>query len=147
MATENKFSLRWTRPSRAFVLVVVITVAGLLISFALPSLLLPKFSNKPTAIVFQIHVVDDQSIPIPNANVFVGAASGQTDIDGYSHVPGEYPGKGLKGLTGTCRLEGDMRVEAPGFITWRGALTHVFGRSYNYHDKGTNLSHEVTLFR
>jgi hypothetical protein len=145
MATENKFS--WKRPSRAFVLVVVITVGGLLISFALPGLLLPRFSNKPTIILFQVRVIDDQGIPIPNANVSVGDASGQTDLDGCCDLAREYPGKGVKGLTGTCRLQGEMRVEAPGFIAWRGSLTDLFGRNYDYVDKGTNLPHEITLLR
>lgn len=147
MATEMISLQRWKRPSPAFVLVILITVAGLLISVALPTLILPKFSGKPIAITFQVQVQDDQGIPIPNANVFVGDASAQTGLDGYCAIIREFPAKGVKGLTGSCRLDGELRVEAPGYTSWRGELSEIFSRRYNYFEHGTNLAHEVTLHR
>ena len=147
MSTETTLSRRWKRPSPAFVLVIVITVVGLAVSFALPHLVLPKFSNQPTPLLFQVHVLDDRGVPIADANVFVGSAKAKTDLEGYCEVSQPYLAKGVKGLTGTCRLEGDMRVEAPGYISWRGSLRHLFGRNYNYFDNGTNLEHQVTLRR
>jgi hypothetical protein len=130
-----------------FVLIIVISVVGLVASVGLPSLLLPKFVDKPTGLAFQIQVVDDQGIPIPNATVMVGAATGQTDFDGSCEIVHEFLGKGLKGLTGTCRLEGNLRVQAPGFTSWERPLIDLFGRHYNYFGKGTNLTQEVSLFR
>ena len=147
MSNETTFTRRWKRPSPAFVLVIVITIVGLVISFALPSLILSRFANKPTALLFQVRVIDDQGVPIPNANVIVSGTSAQTDLDGYDTVPQEYLAKGIKGLTGTCRLRGDLRVEAPGYISWRATLSDLFGRNYNYFDKGTNIPQEVTLYR
>ncbi|HKQ40131.1 MAG TPA: carboxypeptidase-like regulatory domain-containing protein [Verrucomicrobiae bacterium] len=147
MSTETTFTRRWKRPSRAFVLVIVITIIGLFISFGLPSLVIAKFSNQPTTLLFQVRVMDDQGIPIPNANVFVSSASAQTDLEGYAAVPNRFLAKGIKNLTGTCRLRGDLRVEAPGYISWRKPLTDLFGSHYNYVDKGTNVAHEVTLLR
>jgi hypothetical protein len=122
-------------------------VVGLVVSFALPRLVLPKFSDKPVGILFQVHVVDDQGVPIPSANVFVGTTSAQTDIEGDAEVAHDFLAKGIKGLTGTCTLEGNLRVEAPGYIPWQGALPDVFGRTHNYFDNGTNLSYQVTLCR
>lgn len=147
MSTETTFTRRWKRPSPAFVLVIVITVVGLLISFGLPNLVLAKFANQPTALLFQVRVIDDQGVPIPNANVTVSGASAQTGLDGSVAITRDYLAKGVKGLTGTCRLRGDIRVECPGYIPWRAPLTDVFGRNYNYIDKGTNIIHEVTLRR
>src|SRR5436190_2330552 len=138
---------RWKRPSRAFMLIIVITVVGLVIAFGLPNLVLPKFANKPTTLVFRVHVLDDTGVPIPNANVFVGNVSEQTDLDGYAEVKHDYLGKGMKGLTGTCRMLGDLRVEAPGFLSWRMPLPDLLGRNYNYVDKGATVPYEVTLHR
>src|SRR5687768_13703223 len=112
MSTETTFTRRWKRPSPAFLLIIAITVVGLVIAFGLPSLVLPKFSNQPTTLVFQVHVIDDQGVPIPNANVIVGTISGQTDLDGYAEVKQTFLAKGIKGLTGTCKLHGELRVEA-----------------------------------
>ena len=147
MSTETTFTRRWKRPSPAFLLVLAITIVGLVISFGLPSLVLPKFVNQATTLVFQVRVVDDQGVPISAVNVFVGNAVGQTDLDGYAEVKQQYLAKGIKGLTGTCRLEGEIRVEAPGYIGWNGSLHKLFGRTYNYVDKGSNLPFEVTLQR
>ena len=147
MSSETTFTRRWKRPSPAFVLVIVITVAGLIISFALPGLVLARFANLPTTLLFQVRVIDDQGVPIPNANVVVGNTSAQTDTDGCVAVPGQYLAKGVKGLTGTCRLRGDIRVEAPGYLAWRATLGDLFGRNYDYVAKGTNVPHEVTLRR
>src|SRR5688572_9400378 len=99
MSTETQFVRRWKRPSPAFMLVIVITVVGLFVSLGLPSLVLPKFADKPTTVLFQVHVIDDQGIPIPTAKVIVGGAAGQTDLDGYCEVPQDYLAKGIKGLT------------------------------------------------
>jgi hypothetical protein len=147
MSTETTFSRRWKRPSPAFLLVIVITALGLLISVALPRLLLPKFSNKATGISFQVRVTDDQGVPVPNAKVCLGAASEETDLEGDCQVTQDYLAKGIRGLTGTCRLEGHMLVEAPGYISWRRSLVDLFGHNYNYFDKGTNVHYEVTLYR
>lgn len=147
MATEKKFLLHWKRPSPAFLLVIAITVVGLFGSFALPGLLLPKFSNKPTVIAFRVQVLDDQGIPIPNATVAIGPASVQTDLEGSGELIQEFPAKGIKGLSGTCRLDGTLRVEAPGFSSWQAPLPDLFGRHYNYFSNGTNIPHEVTLLR
>lgn len=147
MSTETTLTPRWKRPSPAFVLVIVITVVGLFVSFALPSLVLARFANQPTTLLFRVHVIDNQGVPIPNANVIVSGASRQTDLTGNAAVPNQYLAKGIKGLTGTCRLRGDLRVEAPGYIPWRATLTDLFGRNYNYVDNGTNIAHEVTLYR
>lgn len=147
MANESKFSLRWKRPSPAFMLVIVITVVGLFAAFALPGLILPKFVDKPTGILFRVHVLDDQGIPIPNATVTVGSAVAQTDLEGSCDVLQEFLAKGIKGLTGTCRLDGTMRVDAPGYSSWKGSLPDLFGRNYDYFTSGTNISHEVTLLR
>ena len=144
---ETSFTRRWKRPSRRVVLIVGGTMLGLFVAVGLPRMILPKFSNKPTALNFQVQVIDDQGIPIPNANVYVGAGSGQTDHDGHCDVPQEYLAKGIKGLSGTCRLEGEIRVEAPGFIAWRKSLADVFGHDYDYAEKGTNVVHQVTLLR
>lgn len=147
MSSETTFTRRWKRPSRSFILIIVITVVGLVIAFGLPSLVLPKFANQPTTLVFQVHVIDDQGVPIPDANVFVSGASAQTDSDGYADVKQTFLAKGIKGLSGTCKLQGEFRVEAPGYISWRATLTDVFGRNYNYVDRGANVPHEVTLRR
>jgi len=144
---ETSFTRRWKRPSRGFVLVVSVAMVGLFVAMGLPSLILPKFSDKPTSLNFQVRVIDDQGIPIMNANVFVGAASGQTDLEGRCELPQDYLAKGTKGLSGTCRLEGEMRVEAPGYISWRRSLPDLFGRNYDFFGKGTNLVKEVTLVR
>jgi hypothetical protein len=129
------------------VLVIVITVVGLVISFALPRLVLPKFSKEPTSLLFHVHVVDDAGAPIPKANVSIGTASAKTDVEGYCEVSQSFLAKGIKGLSGTCTLEGEMRVEAPGYIAWHGSLGILFGRNYNYFDKGTTLERQVTLHR
>ena len=128
-------------------LIIAITVVGLVISFGLPSLVLPKFADQPTVLVFQVHVIDDQGVPIPNANVFVSGVSAETDIDGYADVKQTFLARGIKGLSGTCKLHGEFRVEAAGYLPLRAALTDVFGRNYNYVDKGANVPHEVTLRR
>jgi hypothetical protein len=147
MSTETTFTRRWKRPSPAFSLVLAITVVGLVISFALPSLVLPKFANEPTTLVFQVRVIDDQGVPIPAVNVFVGNASGQTDLDGYAEVKQKFLAKGIKGLTGTCQLEGEIRAEAPGYIGWKRSLHKLIGRTYNYVDKGSTVPCEVILHR
>ena len=144
---ETTFTRRWKRPSRGFVLAVSVAVVGLFVAVGLPSLILPKFSDKPTTLNFQVRIIDDQGIPIMNANVFVGAAARQTDLEGRCDLPQDYLAKGTKGLSGTCRLEGEMRVEAPGYISWRRSLPDLFGRHYNYFGNGTNLVQEVTLVR
>src|SRR6185503_3901691 len=122
---ETTFIRRWKRPSRRAVLIVAGTMLGLFVAVGLPRMVLPKFSDKPTGLNFQVQVIEDQGIPIPNANVNVGAGAGQTDHDGQCSVPQEYLAKGVKGLSGTCRLEGEMRVEAAGFISWRKSLADV----------------------
>jgi hypothetical protein len=144
---ETEFVRRWKRPSRGFVWVVSVAVVGLFVAVGLPNIILPKFSDRPTTLNFRVRVIDDQGIPVMNANVFVGAASGQTDVDGHCELAQDYLAKGTKGLSGTCRLEGDMRVEAPGFIGWRRSLNDLFGRHYDYVGYGTNLVREVILFR
>jgi len=147
MSSETTFTRRWKRPSPAFLLVMAITVVGLMISFALPRLVLPKFSNQPTTLNFQVRVIDDQGVPIPEAHVFVGEATGQTDLEGYVEVKHKYLAKGIKGLSGTCRLEGELRAEAPGYLPWKGTLAELFGRNYDYVEKGSTVPHEVTLRR
>jgi len=147
MSGETTFTRRWKRPSPVFVLIIAITVLGLVIAFALPRLILPTFANKPTTLVFQVRVVDDQGVPIPNANVCIGNKSGQTDLEGNAQVKQEYLAKGIKGLTGTCRLRGDIRVDAPGYISWQAPLPDLFGRTYDYVDKGTTLRHEIMVRR
>jgi hypothetical protein len=144
---ETTFTRRLKRPSRGFVFVVSVAVAGLFVAVGLPNIILPKFSDKPTTLNFKVRVIDDQGIPIMNANVFVGAGSAQTDVNGYCELPQDFLAKGTKGVSGTCRLAGDMRVEAPGFIGWRRSLTDLFGRHYDYVSNGTNVVKEVTLLR
>ena len=147
MSSETTFTRRWKRPSPAFLLVIVITVVGLVVALGLPGLILPRFADKLTGLTFQIQVTDDQGIPVPNANVSVNGLSAQTDLDGIAEVRQTYPARGIKGLTGTCRLDGDLRVEAPGYLAWRRDVVEIFERHYNYHDKGTNLRHSVTVYR
>lgn len=147
MASETTFTRRWKRPSPAFVLVIAITVVGLVIAFGLPSLVLPKFADQPTTLVFQVHVVDDRGVPVPNAAVVVAGAPTQTDLEGYAEAKQTFLAKGIKGLTGTCKLRGDLRVEAPGYLSWRASLADIFGRNYNYVEKGPNVPYEVTLHR
>ena len=147
MSSETTFTRRWKRPSPAFMVIIAITVVGLVISFGLPSLVLPKFADQPTALVFQVHVIDDQGVPIPDANVSVSGASAQTDIDGYADVKQTFLARGIKGLSGTCKLHGEFRVEAPGYIPLRATLSDLLGRNYNYVDKGANVPYQATLRR
>ena len=147
MSSETTLTRRWKRPSPAFMLIIAITVIGLVISFGLPSLVLPKFANEPTTLVFQVYVVDDQGVPIPDANVFVSGASAQTDTDGYADVKQTFLAKGIKGVSGTCKLLGEFRVEAPGYLPLHAKLSDLFGRNYNYVDKGANVPYQVTLRR
>jgi hypothetical protein len=146
MSTETTFTWRWKRLSPAFLLVIVITVVGLVVAFGLPRLILPRFTDKPTTLNFQVVVTDEQGIPVANANVVVGTASAQTDLEGQAEVRDSYPAKGIKGLTATCRLEGEIRVEAPGFVAWRGDVGQIFGRNFDYFEKGSNLPRQVTLY-
>ena len=147
MSSETTFTRPWKRPSPAFLLVIVITVCGLVISFVLPRLLLPTFANKPTSLVFLVHVIDETGVPIPNANVFIGNRSGRTDEEGNARVKQDYLAKGIKGLTGTCKLRGDLRVEAPGYVSWQAPLPDLFGRNYNYVDRGATVRNKVILRR
>src|SRR5687768_5860919 len=101
MSIEQKISLRWKRPSPAFLLAIGITVVGLVIAVALPGLVLPKFADKPVGLLFRVDVLDEEGVPIPNATVSIGNASGQTDLEGHCEVGHEFLGKGIKGLTGT----------------------------------------------
>src|SRR4051794_23537951 len=87
---ETTFTRRLKRPSRGFVWVVSVAVVGLFVAVGLPNIILPKFSDKPQTLNFKVRVIDDQGIPVMNANVFVGSVSGQTDVDGHCELAQDF---------------------------------------------------------
>jgi len=119
----------------------------LLVLVAIPNFVPARFtshSGKP--IHFNIRVVaPEDGAPVPGAAVQINSAGAVTDADGYCDIVRHFQAHGSVGHSGECSLWGTLRVTAEGFPTWEKELATLFGGSYDYFNKGTQITHVVTL--
>ena len=118
----------------------------LLAAIAVPNFVRARFTSSGEPIAFKLRVVaQDGGSPIPGAEVQIKWQRARTDADGYCHLVDLFPAAGIVGRSGLCFLSGTLRVSAPGFLAWEQELASLFGKSHDYFNQGTQLTHVITL--
>ncbi len=128
--------------------VVAVIILLLMAAIVIPNFARARFTSSGEPLSFQVRVVaQDDSTPIQGAEVQIKAAKEFTGADGYCRMVQAFPATGFAGRSGRCSLYGTLRVAAPGFVTWEKDLASLFGASYDYFNRGTQITHVVTLKR
>lgn len=118
----------------------------LLAVIVIPNFVPARFASSGEPIHFKIRVVtQDGGTPIQDAEVQINAKQAVTDADGQCDIEQSFPAHGVVGRSGECSLGGDLRVTARGFAAWEQELPALFGKSYDYFNKGKQITYVVAL--
>jgi hypothetical protein len=128
-------------------IIVGVAVVVLLAAIAIPNFVPARFTSsvgKP--IHFKIRVIAQEGgAPIPCAEVQMNLKRAVADADGYCDIEHYFPAHGIVGRSGVCSLGGTLRVAAQDFSVWEKELASLFGKSYDYFNKGTQITYVVSL--
>lgn len=126
--------------------IVGVVIVLLLAAIAIPNFARARFTSSGEPLSFQVRVVDREAgAPIQGAEVQIKATKEVTGADGYCRVVQAFPATGIAGRSASCSLYGTLRVTAPGFLAWEKDLASLFGASYDYFNRGTQITRVVTL--
>jgi hypothetical protein len=131
---------------RIFYSIMAVIIVLLLAAIAIPNFARKRFTSSGEPLSFQVRVVAQEGgAPVQGAEVQIQTANGVTGADGCCQVVQSFPAKGIAGRSARCSLYGTFRVTAPGFRAWEKDLASLFGASYDYFNRGTQITHVVTL--
>jgi hypothetical protein len=126
--------------------ILAVIIVLLLAAIAIPNFARTRFTSSGELLCFRVRVVAQEGgAPVQGAEVQVQTANGVTGADGYCQVVQSFPAKGIAGRSARCSLYGTLRVTAPGFRAWENDLAKLFGASYDYFNRGTQITHVVAL--
>ena len=126
--------------------IVAVIIALLLAAIAIPNFARARFTSSGEPLAFQVRVVAHEGgAPIQGAEVQIQSAKEVSGADGYCRVVQSFPATGFAGRSASSSLYGTLRVSAPGFLAWEKDLASLFGASYDYFNRGTQITHVVTL--
>jgi hypothetical protein len=135
--------------SRKLIYSVFAVIALLLLAaIAIPNFARARFTSSGEPLSFQVRVVAREGgAPVQGAEVQIKSSKEVTGADGHARVLQSFPATGIAGRWARCSLSGTLRVTAPGFMTWEKDLASLFGASYDYFNRGTQITHVVTLIK
>jgi hypothetical protein len=126
--------------------IIGVAVVLLLAAIAVPNFVPARFTTSGAPISFNVRVITEEGdAPIQGAEVQMGLVRAVTDADGYCNIVQHYPAQGIVGQSGECAIEGTLRVAVQDFTDWEKELASLFGKSYDYYNKGTQITYGVTL--
>lgn len=126
--------------------IVGIAIVLLLAAIAVPNFARSRFHSSGEPISLKIRVVaQDGLTPIQGAEVQIISKRAVTDADGNCDIVHYFPARGTIGRSGSCSLSGTLRVTVQGFSVWEKDLPSLFGKSFDYFNKGNQITYVVTL--
>jgi hypothetical protein len=126
--------------------VVAVIILLLLAAIAIPNFARARFTSSGEPVSFHVRVVSREGgVPVQGAEVQIQSAKEVTGADGNCRVVQSFPATGIAGRSARCSLYGTLRVTAPGFLAWEKDLASLFGASYDYFNRGTQINHVVAL--
>jgi len=135
------------RPSTSLVITVGLVLA-VFVMIVIPNMMPARFEWASVPLAVRLRVFDQNTHePIAGAKVMVPGPNGEvlTDGNGECEAIGRFGATGTVGRSGKMHLHGTMKISAPGYQEWEESLVLLFGPSFDYFNKGTSVTHTVSL--
>ena len=153
-ASSNDAPSRWPSLWVRFMIYATLVGSACAVLVGLPYMMPPRFVSEGEPILFRVQVRDERTgAPIPEAKIEFGPTStlqrlmAETGSDGRCILTNWFPARGICRRSGRCEFYGVYRVSAADFQEWERPVRSLFGREYDYFNKGIVLDLNVSLSR